>query len=420
MGMAPPSLHGSRRVDAEGGCRGESRLSTCWTDATGGSRGLRRLNAGFLALLLPVLLLPGYAPACAANAGVGGNGEVAGGGGGIRGRGMVRRSLGRQQLFITPNMPVGAPWRREDVHISRRVIPPAAAALTMAISKSGGANDGPKRKSTIPKAATPVSSGVGRKKKKNEDEEEDGEEEEAAAAQGRGKGAAGKRVATKAGAGKGKAGLPLRLKGGEKADATPSKKKLLPEGSTVSPRKRVATPRKAAAAASAASDDDDKMGDSGAVGAGASDPGQEGSTGGERSWKVEKAGDLEVLSTRESVLKRPDMWIGDVSTVVKPAFEVRIEEVGKRDVTPGPEDGGGQGMVEDDASPGGGKGGGTTPIKTPMKSSQTPVKAHPGTPAKDDGGTAGGGVGGGRMSDDNSGDLRPQVLRSDDNTRTQT
>ena len=384
---------GPRRVDADEECRGKSRNLTWWTDATGGSRGLRGLHRGFLAVLLPMLVLLGYAPACAADAGVGGNGEVGGGGGGIRGGGMVRRSLGRQQLFITPNMPVGAPWRREDVHISRRVIPPAAAALAMAISKSGGANDGPKRKSTMSKAATPVSSRVGRKKKEEKEEEE---EEEAATAKGRGKGAADKRVATKAGAGKGKAGLPLRLKGGEKADATPSKKKTLPEGSTVSPRKRVATPKKAAAAAaSAASDDDGKMDDSGEGGGGASDPGQEGSTGGERSWKVEKAGDLEVLSTRESVLKRPDMWIGDVSTVVKPAFEVRIEEVGKRDVTPGPEDGGGQGMVEDDASPGGSKGGGTPRIKTPLKSSQTPVKAAPGTPAKDDNGIAGGGGGGG-------------------------
>lgn len=36
----------------------------------------------------------------------------------------------------------------------------------------------------------------------------------------------------------------------------------------------------------------------------------------------EQAGDLEVLSTRESVLKRPDMWIGDVTTVTKLAWEV--------------------------------------------------------------------------------------------------
>lgn len=35
-----------------------------------------------------------------------------------------------------------------------------------------------------------------------------------------------------------------------------------------------------------------------------------------------QAGDLEVLSTRESVLKRPDMWIGDVTTVTKLAWEV--------------------------------------------------------------------------------------------------
>jgi len=39
-------------------------------------------------------------------------------------------------------------------------------------------------------------------------------------------------------------------------------------------------------------------------------------------WEAQKAGDLEVLSTRESVLKRPDMWIGDVSTVLKMAWEV--------------------------------------------------------------------------------------------------
>jgi DNA gyrase/topoisomerase IV subunit B len=48
----------------------------------------------------------------------------------------------------------------------------------------------------------------------------------------------------------------------------------------------------------------------------------------ERQWTVEKAGDLEVLSTRESVLKRPDMWIGDISTVVKLAYEVVYEPTG--------------------------------------------------------------------------------------------
>ena len=41
-----------------------------------------------------------------------------------------------------------------------------------------------------------------------------------------------------------------------------------------------------------------------------------------RDWDTQKAGDLEVLSTRESVLKRPDMWIGDVTTVTKVAYEV--------------------------------------------------------------------------------------------------
>ena len=40
------------------------------------------------------------------------------------------------------------------------------------------------------------------------------------------------------------------------------------------------------------------------------------------SWSVAKAGELEVLSTRESVLRRPDMWIGDISTVIRPAYEV--------------------------------------------------------------------------------------------------
>eukprot|EP00960_Hanusia_phi_P074027 768137-Hanusia_phi.AAC.13 len=39
-----------------------------------------------------------------------------------------------------------------------------------------------------------------------------------------------------------------------------------------------------------------------------------------------QAGDLEVLSTRESVLKRPDMWIGDVTTVIKNAWEVVFED----------------------------------------------------------------------------------------------
>jgi DNA topoisomerase-2 len=41
-----------------------------------------------------------------------------------------------------------------------------------------------------------------------------------------------------------------------------------------------------------------------------------------QTWKVTQAGELEVLSTRESVLRRPDMWIGDISTVIKPAYEV--------------------------------------------------------------------------------------------------
>ena len=45
-----------------------------------------------------------------------------------------------------------------------------------------------------------------------------------------------------------------------------------------------------------------------------------------QSWSVTKAGELEVLSTRESVLRRPDMWIGDISTVIKPAYEVVLAQ----------------------------------------------------------------------------------------------
>jgi hypothetical protein len=94
----------------------------------------------------------------------------------------------------------------------------------------------------------------------------------------------------------------------------------------------------------------------------------------DKHWTVEKAGDLEVLSTRESVLKRPDMWIGDISTVVKLAYEVVYEAVEATNAT----------AIEENNSvqTGTSDGGYSTPPATPTKSrmgagASSPVLATP-------------------------------------------
>jgi hypothetical protein len=159
----------------------------------------------------------------------------------------------------------------------------------------------------------------------------------------------------------------LRLKGGLAAA-----KKKLPEDAPQPAKKRQPTKKKDAkteeddeALVAATTNNDEAVADNEVL-ADDSSP--------DKEWTVEKAGDLEVLSTRESVLKRPDMWIGDISTVVKLAYEVVYEALDASNSTS---------MEENNNVPMETSDGGfTTPPATPTKSrmgagASSPVLATP-------------------------------------------